>query len=549
MHSSGFKIFKDLFSKYLIIPFVFLVSAFAVYYPVTDGDIFWHLSAGREMVQTNSFLFSDPFAYTSSGVTWINIHWLFQLIIYGVYTVSGYQGIILFNCCVFGLTVIILYMIHKLSAVQNILMTILIFFAVFHIQYLIPLRPGTITLLMIALFIFICEQFRQNGRNKGLLLLPVIQIVWVNIQGLFLIGPLIVSIYCIGTSAHYFLSGRDKNYTFKKQSANYGVIALLTFIASIVNPNGVNVVTFALRLLIRIIPYDGNIASYTIDENNPLWYLLSQGKSDYAWIMGFFCFLTILMFVATRKKPDYVHSILFIVFFLLAVCAERNIPMFFCIVIPVISKLLHRIKFTNILYVPFLVISLCVLTIKTIVVADATFKFKRMTFNGTALSPFCFPLNSSVYLSKIRSDGKLFNADRYGGYIIWKHYPEHKVYIDTRLTMRNNKFFEDYLSILDYPEQIDNVIRKYDIDKIILPFAPYPRYWKLVCYLKNCPEWVVLFSDGIEIFFVKKQVAQTINYSQKFIKDTFLSNAYEYPDQFIDEEKKHYIELSGTLCR
>src|SRR5260370_41748964 len=47
---------------------VFAMGAFAAgIAPVADGDLWWHLAAGREGVRTHSFLRVDPFSVTAGG--------------------------------------------------------------------------------------------------------------------------------------------------------------------------------------------------------------------------------------------------------------------------------------------------------------------------------------------------------------------------------------------------------------------------------------------------------------------------------------------------
>ncbi|MES1205498.1 MAG: hypothetical protein ABUS79_06135 [Pseudomonadota bacterium] len=62
--------------------------------PITDGDIFWHLAAGREMVRRHDWLRSDPFTVSAAGRPWADVHWLFQLGAYGVHQIAGFAGLV-----------------------------------------------------------------------------------------------------------------------------------------------------------------------------------------------------------------------------------------------------------------------------------------------------------------------------------------------------------------------------------------------------------------------------------------------------------------------
>src|SRR6185312_11448936 len=56
---------------------------------ISDGDIFWHLAAGREMVHRRAWLHTDPFTLSAAGRPWVDVHWLFQLAGYGIYRLGG----------------------------------------------------------------------------------------------------------------------------------------------------------------------------------------------------------------------------------------------------------------------------------------------------------------------------------------------------------------------------------------------------------------------------------------------------------------------------
>jgi len=83
--------------------------------PAADGDIWWHLAAGREMVEKGGLLFTDPFSVSASGRPWVDVHWLFQLAVYAVHQALGLTGLVLVKsacwspgcwrrgrCCWFG---------------------------------------------------------------------------------------------------------------------------------------------------------------------------------------------------------------------------------------------------------------------------------------------------------------------------------------------------------------------------------------------------------------------------------------------------------------
>src|SRR4051812_30232380 len=60
---------------------------------LADPDIYWHITAGRWIVEHGAFPKFDPFSATFAGAPWIAKEWLSQLILAAAYHVAGWHGI------------------------------------------------------------------------------------------------------------------------------------------------------------------------------------------------------------------------------------------------------------------------------------------------------------------------------------------------------------------------------------------------------------------------------------------------------------------------
>ncbi len=60
-------------------------------------DVFWHLAAGRWILEHGQIPTTDPFRFTSGGAPWVDHEWLFQLIIRGVELAGGVSALVLFR--------------------------------------------------------------------------------------------------------------------------------------------------------------------------------------------------------------------------------------------------------------------------------------------------------------------------------------------------------------------------------------------------------------------------------------------------------------------
>ncbi|MEK7382128.1 MAG: hypothetical protein AAB262_02465, partial [Elusimicrobiota bacterium] len=67
-------------------------------FPVFSPDLFWHLSAGRWILEHAQVPRFDPFSFTAAGAPWIDFEWLTQLLFYGVGAAGGERGLWVLKC-------------------------------------------------------------------------------------------------------------------------------------------------------------------------------------------------------------------------------------------------------------------------------------------------------------------------------------------------------------------------------------------------------------------------------------------------------------------
>src|SRR5262249_30101822 len=68
---------------------VLLLAFFLASFAATNSDLWMHLAAGRLITQGQYPFGSDPFAYTTNGVRWVNNAWLTDLGLYGLAQALG----------------------------------------------------------------------------------------------------------------------------------------------------------------------------------------------------------------------------------------------------------------------------------------------------------------------------------------------------------------------------------------------------------------------------------------------------------------------------
>ncbi len=474
---------------------IFLSVAFFSFYPVTDTDIWWHLSAAREMLAHKTFLREDPFSYTPSFSPWLNLHWLYQLLVYATYSLAWIFGLIALKAIFFGSAYVLNY-ISSLKSKHNMLrFTIFVLFS-YKVRYLMLDRPVMITLLCIALFLFILERFRETGNLKLLLFLLPIQIIWVNCQGLSAIGLFIFGCYFIET----LLNKRSV-------MGRFSIIMVALLLCGLINPYGLDGVFLPIRLFSRILPGENNLYSMNVSENMPLRFLPSSDM-HFAYTSLVMAILILYSIYLNRHKVRISHIILVCGFGLLCTMALRNVLLFVFIGLFIVNYNLSnmpdvgirsRLRISGIFVGTILILFVFFLHLNIL--------FKCRNLHG--LSPFRVPDKAIEYLEEYPIKGNCFNGDRYGGYLLWRMYPRKKVFIDGRFTIRPSSVFREYLDALDRPETFPMLVEKYAITLVMLPIASFDRFLPLACALYKNDLWELLYIDGSTVLFAKKGMGGT----------------------------------------
>src|SRR5262245_31849192 len=78
-------------------------------FEIDNPDFGWQFAAGRLIWTTGRIPTHDVFSYIAAGHRWIDSHWLYQLLLYGIYSAAGATGIVLLRgALVIGIFALIL---------------------------------------------------------------------------------------------------------------------------------------------------------------------------------------------------------------------------------------------------------------------------------------------------------------------------------------------------------------------------------------------------------------------------------------------------------
>lgn len=217
---------------------------------LVDGDIWWHLKTGELIWERGEVPRTDWFTFTNPDSPWIDLHWGFQLIAVGLWTFGGAAALILAKSAVGAATFLagLLARRREWSLWQSVvcwLPALLLYSA----RYLV--RPDVVTGLFLAATLAIL--FHARRRPRLVWYLPVIQLAWVNLHGLFVLGWVVWMFFLIDAFARrWWPDCVSESEQGNNNWRAWGGVSGLMLLANLINPYGWRGLLFPLTLFTRI---------------------------------------------------------------------------------------------------------------------------------------------------------------------------------------------------------------------------------------------------------------------------------------------------------
>src|SRR4030042_1308880 len=101
---------------YSILTLSLLIIFLLTIFPIDNTDIWWHLKTGEVILKTFTMPDKDIFSYTAGNGTWTHHEWLFEVVLYPVFALTGYNGLIFFKSLII---LLMFFFIIKSSLLVN----------------------------------------------------------------------------------------------------------------------------------------------------------------------------------------------------------------------------------------------------------------------------------------------------------------------------------------------------------------------------------------------------------------------------------------------
>jgi hypothetical protein len=230
-------------------------------------------------------------------------------------------------------------------------------------------------------------------------------------------------------------------------------------------------------------------------------YIQEWQSPDFSQTMWIPYAMILLLFVYTGLRGGRFSStaqVLIVLFFCYAGLRDmRNIPLFALVAVPPLADQLSSLISIKVeTRAPTRLGSWINLLLVVLVVVAVAARFVQQSDMQTEEVNRIFPAQAVDWILTNKPGGNLFNPYNWGGYLIWRLYPEYRVYIDGRADVFGPSFLSDYVDLTRMKPGWEERFQQQDIQTVLA--EPNSVMANL---LRQLPAWNVVFENENSIIF------------------------------------------------
>ncbi len=217
--------------------FVLLVGAWvATWRPQVDPDAWWHIATGDVIATSGAIPATEPFSWLSAGDRFVAHSWLWDVVIGRAFDAAGATGTSLLILPVTALIVALLWALIATAApaIPPLGRSALVILAVVASLPLWAPRSQTLDVLFVLATMLVATRYLRLGERRGLVVIPVIAILWANLHGSAILALFVTLAIAIVAAP----VGARMGAWPRRSVGPFVVVGLLSAAAASVNPYG-----------------------------------------------------------------------------------------------------------------------------------------------------------------------------------------------------------------------------------------------------------------------------------------------------------------------
>jgi len=482
-----------------------VVLAWLTLFPVVSVDAHYHLATGRRILDEGAIPTRGVGSATFGDAPWHDNEWGFQVLVAAlapvargvdgvwVLTRGGIAVLVLLRALCVAATLALLSSQMRRAGVAALTRSVALTLAAFltYGNLFWAIRPQILSYLGLALVAFLLEVDRGGRRAAGWLV-PGVVAVWSNVHGAFVIGVALVGAEALGESIDA-VSGRAD----RRRARRLWGMLVASLAAACLNPHGYRQLLHPFVYLLRPEIHRGNVE----------W-----DRPDFLHLPLFVLTLALLaVALAARGRARISEWLRCAAFGLLLATAIRHLPLAAIVLVPVLASSLaecgrrggwrSNLEPTGRQWAGRPLRALAAVMVAAAIVALSG-AFTRSGQRFVTLWPRIefrpaspMPERGVRLLRRTGIEGSIFNGYRFGGFLMFRLYPQERLFMDGRNDLYGTFRDDVYNPILEarpgWRESWRRVVERYDVECVMVDEAD-----GLARHLRSEGGWIAA-GDGV----------------------------------------------------
>ncbi len=438
-----------------------------------DCDSPWHIAAGDLIRRLGYVPYDDPWAFTTSGQTWYNISWAYDVAVSLLRDAVGLDGVQLaVMTCLAALCTVLLY-VCKQRGVGIFAAFIATCLGCFMAMPSVQVRPQLVSMLLLALCYLHLHAACVRGTRRHLWCIPLYAVVWVNVHGGFLALYVLMGAYGLQALV-------QRRWRVARDLVGLGVVVT---VATLANPYGADLLHATLLTL------QSPLNDHYISE----WLPPTLGDAPHIFVYALLMFALPMVRVQGLTLPDKMLAVFWGVMTLQSI---RYLGIWLVFMTPLIAVGLEALperysawrrkqeEYARDLARPravWVTGGACVLFAGLLCVPAV----RHGLVAPVAPDPALIPVVEVAYLLEHHRGERLFSHYGYGGYIAYASSGALPIMMDGRAnTVYSHAVTKDFLQVDQFREDWSAVLTRYGVRVVLLPRyadaktkTPYHGQW------------------------------------------------------------------------
>lgn len=498
---------EEAIRRSIIVAVLYLLPAIWILQPVIiDPDIWWHLQAGRWMVDHGQLPDTDPFSAYGEGKPWVAYSWLFEIGMYGLVQLCGERGILLYTLLGIWLVMASIHRIVGTRMSDFFVVGGLMTASILTLSKMFTPRPWLLTIVFFALTLEVVLSLREGKKSGWFWALPLVYILWANIHIQFIYGLGLLGLACIAPLidriAQPYTGTQPLMVWGEERWKQLAAITVACAIATLVTPHHVRLYSIVVELAAQTgmweYTQEMQALSFRSIADWAVLGLFALTLVHMGWRRSWSAFDMLLMAAAAFSAFRGQRDIWFLVLASLAVLAAHGqsrikIPL------PIVPR-------NGLLPIACMV----VLGI-SIISVQRNFSEVEVRENTAKL----YPIEAAALVEARQYEGPLYNHFNWGGYLIWR-LPQFKVSMDGRANVHGDERIKKALATWGGEPQW-NEDPELERAGLVIANRSYP----LTSILKLDPRFQVVHEDETAVVFIRTSLRSGQPQASSFASESF----------------------------